>query len=195
MQTRRLQQQTMSLATSCNALVRNEPYMAKPTMRHVQTDRRVSKDPAWAGVVKQSHNSYTYQRPHQSKCVQSIVAKQNVVKKATNGLASIVGSNPKWTQSNATPPHTGPYIPKTKPRYLSHGGKQAKVVQKRYPIDGLIKKTFYSPGHASVSEEGQMQAEAYFKECRPWGGQPSISYASKSANCGTRYENERFWTK
>lgn len=38
------------------------------------------------------------------------------------------------------------------------------------------------------SENGRMAAESYFRYARPWGGQPSISYPSRTSRTGTAFK-------
>ena len=61
-----------------------------------------------------------------------------------------------------------------------------------YPKSNLVLKQFFSPGQNSVSDNGQADAERFYQCARPWGGQMPIHYASKTALCGTRYDQTKF---
>jgi hypothetical protein len=73
--------------------------------------------------------------------------------------------------------------------FMKTGGIKGSMA---YPKSNLVLKQFFSPGQNSVSDNGQADAERFYQCARPWGGQMSLFVPSKTASCGTRYDQAKF---
>jgi hypothetical protein len=120
----------------------------------------------------------------------SIVSKKSILRGASTGLGKTLPQNPAWSPSKAaqSPEVTALSSTLSDQSEMAAGAHQTG---QRFPKNNLILKQFFSPGQQSVSDNGQSEAEMFYKGNRPWGGQPPISYASKSALCGTRFEQAK----
>ena len=133
--------------------------------------------------------------------------KGDLLTNASMGLTRIVGMNPAWGRGG-NPITEDELVVKRAPIKASLKAetewrpvatasgraplpewKQDRTAQAgmRFPKGNTLTAQFFSPGHASVSDNGKNNAECFFRHARPWGGQPAISYPSKTALSGTRY--------
>lgn len=63
-----------------------------------------------------------------------------------------------------------------------------RAAEQRHTRKNLILKQMFTAGNASnVSENGLKAAEQFYKFARPWQGQPSIAYPSRTTPAGTRF--------
>ena len=155
----------------------------------------------------------TASRALQSRFLSSMAGpagKGDLLTSASRGLTGVVGMNPAWTRGGgergggsgeelvvAKAPVKASLKAETEWRPVATASGRAPLPEwkmerqaqagMRFPKGNTLTQQFFSPGHASVSDNGKNNAECFFRHARPWGGQPAISYPSKTALAGTRY--------
>ena len=169
-----------------------------------QSSIRQQRDAPWGGVPRQSDAMRNFRNPimesARDRCLQSKrftamsgpAGKGDLLTRASRGLSGRVGDNPRFARGTGSAP-AAPAPASSHPSSAGRFGlpecKMERATQrgKRFPKGHVMTQQFFSPGHASVSDNGKNNAECFFRHARPWAGQWAISYPSVTSLAGTRY--------
>eukprot|EP00937_MAST-01D_sp_MAST-1D-sp2_P001833 g1833.t1 len=171
-----------------------------------QSETRSYREAPWGGVPRETDQMSNFRggimESARDRCLQSKrltamsgpAGKGDLLTSASRGLGKRVGDNPLWRYNTGdadVPPATAP-----SPAHNAAGRfglpewKMERAAQrgKRFPKGHVMTQQFFSPGHASVSDNGKNNAECFYRHARPWAGQWAITYPSQTSLAGARYQ-------